>query len=244
MDSRTMTLSKDQKRLARADLARGVPIAGFTGINGAGKTLAAVQSAIHDLSLGRDVYSTVPITSEYGDSKPITSVHQLLGLRDSTFLLDDVSVIFPSGSTGMLSEEVKVMLQTVRHKRNTIRWTAPAWMRCNNLVREVTQGLINVVPMWRYSDGVDPWPRPRFVLAGLLDTTEGKTDETPTRVLRRRLFVPSRLDSFGAYDTRAETPLLGERRVPTRCPDCHGTIDRPKHTAERHAELEIPYYAL
>src|SRR3712207_430130 len=61
-----------------SDIVAGVPIAGFTGINGAGKTLLAVHSAIHDIAGGREVYSTVPITSPWGNSIPLTSLRQLL----------------------------------------------------------------------------------------------------------------------------------------------------------------------
>lgn len=230
------------ERLPHGDMALGVPICGFTGINGAGKTLLAVQSAIVDLSKGRTVYSTVPISSKYGDSRPIQSLRQLLTLKDATILLDDVSVIFSSRSTASLPVEIVALLQTLRHSRLTIRWTAPAWMRCDNLLREVTQGLVNVVPMLRKHEAGAVWPKPRVVMAGLLDTSVGKTDETPTKVLRRRMFLPTHLDSFGAYDTEADTPLLGRHLQGGKCVDCGGSIDTPKHSEARHGALGIPYY--
>lgn len=224
------------------DMARGVPICGFTGINGAGKTTLAVESALSDMRMGRPVYSTVPIRSEWGNSEPIVSLRQLLELREVTILLDDVAVIFSSRSSQSLPAEVVAMLQTVRHAKNSLRWTAPAWMRCDNLVREVTQGLVNVVPMLRKHEPGNVWPSPRVIAAGLLDTSTGKTDETPTRVLRRKLVLPSRLHAWGTYDTHANTPLIGRHLQGGTCVDCGGTITREKHSQARHDALGLPWY--
>lgn len=224
------------------DIAAGVPVVGFTGVNGAGKTLAAVHSAIADMQKGRRVYSTVPIRSPFGNSEPVRSLRQLLELEHATILLDEVSVIFSSRSSQSLPAEVVALIQTLRHRDLTVRWTAPAWARCDNLLREVTQGVVNVIPLLRVSDGT-PWPRPRLMLAGLMDTSSGKTDETPTKVLRRRIYQPRRMEAWGAYDTHADTPMLGRHLQSGICVDCGGSQDRPKHSEKRHEELGIPYYA-
>lgn len=225
----------------KSDMANGIPICGFTGINGAGKTLLGAQSAIYDMSRGRPVYSSVEIRSPWGNSKPILSLRQLLELSDATIFLDDVSVIFSSRSSQSLPAEVVALLQTLRHKRLTVRWTAPAWMRCDNLLREVTQGLVNVVPLLRHSDG-SPWPRPRLVMTALLDTSAGKVDETPSKIMRRRFFRPNRLLSFGSYNTEADTPMLGRHLQGGRCVDCGGSVETPKHSEARHKHLGIPFY--
>lgn len=233
---------RPSKLSTAGDLVAGVPIAGFTGVNGAGKTMLAVQSAIGDMSRGRTVYSTLPIRSKWGDSKPIVSLRQLLHLEDATILLDEVSVIFSSRSSQSLPAEVVALLQTLRHKRLTVRWTAPAWMRCDNLLREVTQGLVNVMPLARKHEKNNPWPRPRVIFAALLDTSTGKTDAVPDKVLRRRLYLPSRMEAFGAFDTHADTPLLGRHLQGGICVDCGGSQDRPKHSEARHAQLGLPWY--
>lgn len=229
-------------RLPGGDLVAGVPIAGFTGVNGAGKSMLAAQSAICDMANGRTVYSTLPIRSPWGDSLPIKSLRQLLHLEDATILLDEVSVIFSSRSSQSLPAEVVALLQTLRHRRLTVRWTAPAWMRCDNLLREVTQGLVNVVPLLRYNERGNPWPRPRMVIAALLDTSTGKTDAQPTKVLRRRLYIPTRMPAFGAYDTHADTPLLGRHLQQGKCVDCGGSQEVPKHSRARHEGLGLPWY--
>jgi hypothetical protein len=229
-------------RQFKSDLAIGVPVCGFTGINGAGKTLLAVQSAIADMARGRVVYSTVPISSPWGDSLPIVSLGHLLTLRDVTILLDDISVIFSSRTTQSLPGEIVTLLQTLRHHDLKVLWTAPQWMRADTMIRGVTQGLVNVVPWFRVRDPETPWPRPRIVGAGLLDTSTGKQDATPDKVLRRRFVIPSRLAAWGAYDTRADTPVLGHRNVGGVCVDCYGSRERPKHNRERHELLGIPFF--
>lgn len=227
------------------DLVAGIPIVGFTGVNGAGKTTLAALSAIADMQKGRDVYSTVAIRSPWGDSKPILSLRQLLTLRSATLLLDDVSVIFSSRSSQSLPADVVALLQTLRHSDLTVRWTAPAWARCDNLLREVTQALVNVTPIrfplpWRKSES--PWPTPDLVMAGVLDTSQGATDAMPTKVLRRRMVRPTKLASWGTFDTAADTPLLGRHLQGGRCVDCAGTISTPPHSQARHEELGIPWY--
>lgn len=231
----------------KTGISEGVPICGYTGVNGAGKTLLAVQDAIVDMRRGREVYSTVNIRAPregggFYQSQPIRSLRQLLELENCTVLLDEVSVIFSSRSSQSLPAEVVALLQTLRHKRVTVRWTAPAWMRCDNLLREVTQGVVNVVPFIRRRSATDPWPRPLIVMAALLDTTTGKSDAVPTKVLRRGVGVLSRLDAFGSYDTHADTPLLGRHLQPGACVDCGGSIERPKHSQARHEALGLPWY--
>lgn len=228
-----------QKRVR--DLANGIPVCGFTGVNGAGKTLLAVESAIADMQRGRQVYSTVAISSEHGQSIPIVSLRQLLNIENATVLLDEVSVIFSSRSSQSLPAEVVAFLQTLRHRNITVRWTAPGWMRCDNLLRQSTQAVVNVAPVIR-AHGQSPWPRPIIAMAGVLDTTTGATDETPTKVLRRRFLRPIRSVAFGAYDTLADTPLLGRHLQGGTCPDCGGTLERHKHSEARHVELGIPWF--
>lgn len=237
------------KRRLPKDVLRGVPIVGVTGVNGAGKTTLAVQSVIHDLLAGRRVFSTVPVTvvhprtGELLSSEPVTSLRQLLELRDCTLLLDDVAVIFSSRSTSSLPPEIVALLDTTRHRGLRIVWTAPAWSRCDNLLRGVTQAVLNVVPLPLREHNETPWPRPRFIAATLLDTSAGKLDEMPTRVVRRAFYRQKGLAAFGAYDTHADTPLLGRHQnVAGVCPDCGGSRVRPKHSPERHAALGIPFF--
>ena len=225
------------------DPVAGIPVAGFVGVNGAGKTLLAVQSALHDLARGREVYSTLPVSSPWGDTKPIRSLRQLLHIRDSTLLLDEVAVIFSSRRSASLPSELETLLQTLRHSRNTVRWTAPTWMRCEILLRESTQGVLNVVPIRGGRTAANPWPQPRLIMTALLDTSAGKVDEMPTeRIGWPKVSRPRKLDACGTYDTHADTPLIGRRLESGRCVDCGGSRRVPEHSKARHEALGLPWY--
>jgi len=246
--ARAAHAAKEKRRadVIAKDIRWGVPVVGFTGVNGAGKTTLGAESAIADMARGRDVYSTVPIHSEFGDSKPILSLAQLLTLRHATLFLDDVAVIFSSRSTGSLPPEVVALLQMLRHADLTVIWTAPNWMRCDNQIRDITQACVTVSPlrirMPFAPRARTPWPAPQWVAAALMDTSDIKPDAEPVRTLRRRLVRPQRLASWGAFDTHADAPQIGGRAQAGTCADCGGTIFREKHSESRHASLGLPWY--
>lgn len=224
------------------DPAAGVPIAGFTGPNGAGKTAMAVQSALADLQRGRVVYSTVPISSPWGDSRPIPSLSTLLDLEPgSTVLLDEISSIFSSRTGSTLPPEFDTFIGTARHSKIAIRWTSPAWMRAENRVREVTQGLVAVNPFIRRPDPEGSlWPRTVIAQVAVLDCVGVKTDADP-EVVRRRRFVRLRgLAAWGCYDTHAPVASLINTALFGTCPDCGGSRTRPRCDGARHASLGLP----
>lgn len=227
-----------------ADVAAGVPIVGLTGPNGNGKTLLAVNSCLADMAAGRPVYSTVQIDHPtIGRSIPLVSLRQMLELpKGSTVLLDDIASIFSARTTQAVPPELITMMHTVRHKDQRFIWTAPGWMRADVNVRLVTQAVVNVVSLVRTSVDGSPWPRTRWGAAALLDTTGGKPDAVPDRVMRRRLVRLAGLASFGAYDTHAATPQIGGHVHAGTCPDCGGTRPRPKHSATLHDALGLPWY--
>lgn len=224
------------------DYAAGVPILGVVGINGAGKTLVGATLVVMRLRAGRDVYSTVPVYDPVSgrSTTPILGLEDLLGIRNATVFFDDVAVILPSGSMH-LPEEVEVLLQTLRHKGVDVIWTAPGWMRASNRLRLVTQGLLNVVPFLRVRDDSTPWPRPRAIALGLMDTTTGKADSAPEQRLGRVRFMrPEKLEGWGTYDTLADTPVLTHRKKPvTLCEDCNGVMSPPRHSKARHDALGL-----
>lgn len=229
-------------RLVR--VADGVPILGVTGVNGTGKTCIAVTIALGDMARGRPVYSTVPVEHPvYGRSRPLVSLRQLLELDPgSTILLDDIAAIFSSRTTQAVPPEVVTLMHTLRHKDQRMIWTAPGWMRADVNVRLATQACLNVVRLVHTSVPGTPWPRTRVAFCGLLDTTEGKPDSMPERTLRRRLVRLGGLAGFGAYDTHAPTPQIGGHVHSGVCPDCGGTRSRPKHSAELHESLGLPWF--
>ena len=234
--------------MTATSIGRGVPILALTGINGAGKTLVAVTICIGRMREGRTVYSTVPISyvdpdsGSLYESVPITSLAQLAHIpRGSTVFLDDVAVILPSGAQS-LPAEIEVLLHVLRHRDIDLIWTAPGWMRANNNLRLVTQGLVNVQPAFRRRDPSTPWPIPRVIFLTLYDTGVGKADATPDRILRVALATPQKLDGFGAYDTHADTPILRPLKPSTVCPDCLGSYPPKKHSPELHRQLGLDWH--
>lgn len=219
----------------------GAPIVGFTGPNGAGKTLIAVTCAINDdLANGRPVFSTVDIRSPWGDSTRLTSMRQLLELRDCTVLIDEIAAIFSSRDSLQIPREFDVFLQTLRHRGVTFRWTAPAWKRADVRVREITQVSVGVRNLGHILKKGQFWPTPITILAGALDATGVGVDETPEKILKRRIFIPQRLSGWGAYETLADTPRIGHGTISTVCVDCGGSVPRPSCDDDRHSTLGLP----
>lgn len=217
----------------------GAPVVGFTGANGAGKTLLAVSDAIQDMRAGRPVVSTVQIDCDAGRSIPLRSLRELLDLRDTTVLLDEVSTMFSSRNTMNLPSEVVTFLQTMRHQGVTLRWTAPAWSRADVLIREVTQVYVGVRPLIRRRVAGEFWPRPVLAAVGVLDCVDVATDANPETVLKRRIVRPQLLPGWGAYDTYADAVRIGWHVQSGSCIDCGGTIPREKCSPERHERLGI-----
>lgn len=215
------------------------PVVGFVGPNGAGKTLVAVSEALRDLSVGRRVVSTVPVVSPWGSSEPLRSLRQLLDLEDTTVLIDEVSVVFSSRATNGLPDEVVTFLQSMRHQRVTMRWTAPAWARCDVILRETTQVVVNVHPLLKFTRPGSFWPTPRLVLCGAMDTTSVGTDKDPDRVMRRRVYRPTSLPGWGAYDSEHQVSRIGWGRPQSACVDCGGKTPAIVCTPARHVELGI-----
>lgn len=225
----------------RPSFIAGLPIVGFTGANGAGKTLVAVSCVVNDdLRVGRPVFSTVPIDSVFGRSEPIVSLRQMLELRDCTVLLDEVAVIFSSRDSMLVPREFDVFLQTLRHKGVTVRWTAPAWARADVRLREATHAVVGCHGLGKIRRRGQFWPRPMMVAAGALDTLGIGVDDKPEHVLRRRAFIPQALVGWGAYDSLADTPRIGHPPTGGACVDCGGVVPRVACSTDRHAELGMP----
>lgn len=224
-------------------VARDAPVVGYTGANGAGKTLLAVSEQLGPLHEGRPLYSTVPVMCTCGlHSDPILSLRHLLELRDCDILIDEVSVVFSSRETGSLPAEVSTFLQTMRHQGVRLRWTAPAWARADIQLREVTQVSVPVMALGRRRVAGKFWPTPILIGAAALDTTTVELDKVPEKVVfgTRRVYVPSRLPGFGAYDSEADVSRIGWARQGRVCVDCGGSKRAEPCSLERHAAMGIP----
>lgn len=125
---------------------RGFPISSYIGANGHGKTLAMMHDSYLSIMQGRRILSTVrvldPRTGEtYSNYERLATLDQLVEARDCDVLLDEIVGALPSMPGQTLPVEVMLLLNQMRRRNVAMRWTAPSWMRCNVVLREVTQAV-------------------------------------------------------------------------------------------------------
>lgn len=125
---------------------RGKTIHAYIGANGHGKTLAMMHDTYPSILAGRRILSTVrvidPRTGEtYANYERLHRLQQLVEARDCDVLLDEIVGALPSTAGQSLPLEVQLLLNQLRRRDVCLRWTAPSWMRCNVVLREVTQAV-------------------------------------------------------------------------------------------------------
>jgi hypothetical protein len=125
---------------------RGFTIHAYVGANGHGKSLAMVHDTYPSIIAGRKILSTVriidPRTGEtYWNYEPLREMHQLVHAHDCDVLLDEIVGALPSMPGQSLPVELQLLLNQLRRRDVCLRWTAPSWMRCNVVLREVTQAV-------------------------------------------------------------------------------------------------------
>ncbi|WP_147107535.1 hypothetical protein [Nesterenkonia populi] len=224
---------------------RSVPIMGYIGLNGQGKTLAMVRDTLPSLMMGRRILSTVTILDpDTGQPHPLfepfVSWDQLHDFRDGDVLLDEVTGAMDSGDS--LPKDIRRLLPQMRRRNVMIRWTGIDWDNSNKRLRQVTQavarckGLMknhkvirqqmqahpDVAPMWA--------PNRLFVVntfdaqaitsgqqAGAMD--EDRKHGRKARILNREIYWGPRSPGFQCYDTGAEVA-----QITADCPTCGGKI--------------------
>ena len=125
---------------------RGFPIHAYIGANGHGKSLAMMHDTYLSILSGRRILSTVrvidPRTGDtYEHYERLQTLDQLVTARDCDVLLDEIVGALPSMPGQSLPVEMQLLLNQMRRRNIAMRWTAPSWMRCNVVLREVTQAV-------------------------------------------------------------------------------------------------------
>lgn len=126
---------------------RSVPITGFTGLNGQGKTLSAVRDTVPSLLMGRPVLSTVALLDPHSGNPhplyvPFSSWAQLHEWRNGDLLLDEITGIIDSrdGVNGM-PKHIRRILPQMRRRNVLIRWTGIDWDNSDRRLRQITQAV-------------------------------------------------------------------------------------------------------
>lgn len=134
------------------------PITAFVGINGAGKTLSAIAFAHKS---GRRVLTNVPGTAfeEWASLEDLTVPG---AIRDTDVIMDEAGVMFSSRNASR-DGAFLALVQQLRKENARLFWTAPAYMRADKILREVTQMVVKCRGLAsKYPDGA-VWPQPRWV---------------------------------------------------------------------------------
>lgn len=136
----------DPKLLTRSiRRRRSVPIMGYIGTNGQGKTLAMVRDSLPSLAAGRRILSTVaildPATGQpHRNFERFTSWDQLHGVRDTDILMDEISGVLDARDGGM-PRHIRILLPQLRRANVTLRWTGISWDNTDKRLRQITQAV-------------------------------------------------------------------------------------------------------
>lgn len=120
-------------------------ITALVGPNGAGKTVLAVEVA-RRLSerLHRPLVSNIEIPGGIVvDSWTAMAEH-----RGAVVVIDEIIAAAGSRESRSLSRAAQLWLTTLRHHDTALFWTSPAYDRADLVLRQVTQRVIEVVPLW------------------------------------------------------------------------------------------------
>lgn len=194
---------------------RALPIRGYVGPNGGGKSLAMVHDILPSLDAGRTVLSTVKLLGPDGRPHPsyvpFTDFAQLLDAEHCDVLMDEIVGIANSRESAKMPAPVQNLLVQLRRRDITLSWSAPNWARSDKIIREVTQAVTECRGYFPGSagaaseSGVRLWAPNRVFKFRTFDTAEfeewtaGKRDSL--KPLAAQWFKGPGSRAFSAYDT-------------------------------------------
>ncbi len=137
--------AKFRDKDAGRSVRRSLPIHGYFGRNGGGKSLAMVHDTLPDLYRGDPVLSTVELLdAETGDPYPnytrLTDWDQVMNFSRGAICFDEIVGVAGAREAQTLPVQVQNLLVQLRRGDVALRWTAPAWARADKIIRETSQG--------------------------------------------------------------------------------------------------------
>lgn len=237
-------------------------IRAFVGPNGSGKTLAMVaQMAFRSWAQGRVVVSNfrlfpervgfpqhlyrpleswlmIPRLGRWVDDRGRPevmgdgAVRSVTNNKGVTLLLDEITSVLPARDSVNVPPELQRMLNQFRKPDVWVGWSAPAWLRADIMLREVTFDVCESAPVlgrWtaKYVAG-SAWPQHRLFRWRVYDAfayetavNKGGGDLRPLRT--RHLWRPPERRRFqAAYNTLEGVGLLDH----IQCGECGGKFAR------------------
>jgi hypothetical protein len=235
-------------------LRRGIPIIGYIGDNGSGKTLTAVRDTYPTLRSGRDVVSTTPLFDPLDDPgtlhplyTPLSSWRQIVGIRNADLLLDEVQSVANARMSNSIPPQLFTAFQQMRKAKTVVRWTTPHWSRVDVSIREITKAAVicrSSRPERGQRKGLNGWSnKTRFIIrtvdASKLDGAytldvgdpDQQVKELPTYSFER---FKRPQGAPWLYDSEAVVLVLDHIDAGGWCMNCGGTRPRPKCSCPAH----------
>lgn len=251
--------SPEKSRLATA-ARRTFPIMAYVGPNGGGKSLAMVKDTLPTLRMGRPVLSTVRLLDHttglpHPSYIPFTDWDQLLEARDCDVVMDEMVGIAGARESMKLDVRVQNILVQLRRRNVVLRWSAPAWLRADKIVREVTQAVTECRGFYsdklaRTDTALQLWAPKRLFSFRTYDTidfeewTSGRRDAVKPSA--SEWFHGPGSSVFASYDTLDAVERVTGADEGGVCTTCGGAAPRrrpcscPRDAAGRHLPVVVP----
>ena len=169
---------------------------------------------------------------------PLTDWQQVLDARGVDLLLDEVTGAASSRESASLPAAIANKLVQLRRNDVTVRWSAPAWMRADKILRECSQSVTYCRGRFpkSSSDRARMWRQRRLFVCKTYDASEfedftaGKREELST-IVSELVWGPKTV-AFKAYDTMDAVLAVGAVTDTGTCYICGGT--RTRHSCKGH----------
>lgn len=205
----------------------------ITGLNGAGKSALAVKKLLEAQKRGFKTASNVKVDG----AEHVRSYEQLMNLRNTLVLLDDVSAIASSRNYAALTPEAVLFFQTLRHHDVSLIWTAPTFDRADVLLRSVTREWTDVRVLWATRRKGSLWKSTQiaYTLTGTpVESISAGSSGSGYKIDFPYIDFFRPASVYQNYDSFADLDLFTPEKFPTRCRDCGAILLYPRVQAGEH----------
>jgi hypothetical protein len=205
--------------------AQRFAIQAFVGANGTSKSYAAMhQMVIPGWRQGQVCWSNLQLYPEALGFpaqlyRRLVSWRQLATIVNANLFLDDISSVLPSRESRSVPPDLVRRLNQLRKADSAVAWTAPAWGRCDLVLREVTRAVTvchSFFPDgWTRQSGTVSWRHPSGVVL---------VDEAGRKVRSSSGWEPRRLFQWTTYDAdefSGEFTAAVQKKVKARSSKLH-----------------------